>query len=84
MEPVQIHVRLNGSLVNHIGQARVSVTLPAAATVAGLLRRLATEHPAAEGALRACVAVVAGAHVGRDHSLMDQQEVALLMPISGG
>ncbi|MFZ5826730.1 MAG: MoaD/ThiS family protein [Bacillota bacterium] len=81
---MQVHVRLNGILIDRFGQARISVTLPKGGTVADLLKLMAAGHPDADGALRASIAVVGGHHVGRNHRLDDQDEIALLMPVSGG
>lgn len=82
--PMHVQVRLNGVLIDRFGQARLSVVLPTGATVADLLKAMATERPEADGALRASIAVVDGHHVGRGHRLRDHEEVALLMPVSGG
>ncbi|MFZ5813950.1 MAG: MoaD/ThiS family protein [Bacillota bacterium] len=81
---MRIHVRLNGSLVHHFQQDQVSVKLQGQATVTDLLKALAAQQPAADGALRAAVAVVGETHVGRQHPLADQQEVNLHIPLAGG
>ena len=48
------------------------------------LRRLAREHPDLAPALLGVLAVVGGAQVSRTHPLSAGDELALLMPLSGG
>jgi molybdopterin synthase sulfur carrier subunit len=49
-----------------------------------LYARLRDDEPDLGPALRAALPVVRGEHVPRDRSLADRQEIALLLPISGG
>jgi molybdopterin converting factor small subunit len=61
-----------------------TVEVAEGATVGDVLVRLAEEDPELASTLRAVLTVVAGEHVTRDQLLTDGQEVALLIPISGG
>ena len=54
------------------------------ATVGDLFARLARGRAELAPALRSVLPVVAGEHVTRDQVLADRQEVALLLPVSGG
>ena len=81
---MQISVRLGHGLAQHAGSSRLLVALDEGATVADLLQRLGSKHPALSQQLAASVAVVAGSHVNPDEPLSAAQEVALLLPISGG
>ncbi len=83
-EAVQIRVRLAAGLAKLFGAPFLTVDLADGATVADLYTRLADTEPDAEPVLRSTVAVVAGEHAGRDDPLRHRQEVALLLPISGG
>jgi molybdopterin synthase sulfur carrier subunit len=61
-----------------------TVDLADGATVEDLYGRLGEDEPELALALRAALPVVAGEHVERDRPLADRQEVALLLPMSGG
>ncbi|MDA0160568.1 MoaD/ThiS family protein [Solirubrobacter ginsenosidimutans] len=61
-----------------------TVEVPEGATVDALFTRLADDEPDLASTLRSVLPIVAGEHVTRDHVLADGQEVALLIPISGG
>jgi molybdopterin converting factor small subunit len=58
--------------------------LPTGATVAQLYELLASDHPDLAPALRAAVPILGGAHVPRAQTLAHGDEVALLVPVSGG
>jgi molybdopterin converting factor small subunit len=62
----------------------LTIDLADGATVADLYARLAETEPDAAPALRSALAVVSGEHAGREDLLQHRQEVALLLPISGG
>ena len=83
-EPVQIRVRLAAGLAELFRAPFLTVELADGATVADLYARLADTEPDAAPALRSALAVVAGEHAGADDLLRHRQEVALLLPISGG
>lgn len=81
---MQINTRLSGELAVLVGRPRLTVTLPAEATVADLMERLRQAYPEATQRLNTAVPVVAGRHVSPDAPLSDGQEVAFLLPIAGG
>lgn len=83
-KPVQIRVRLAAGLAELFRAPFLNVDLADGATVADLYDRLADTEPDAAPALRSALAVVAGEHAGLDDLLRHRQEVALLLPISGG
>jgi molybdopterin synthase sulfur carrier subunit len=62
----------------------MTVQLGDGATVDDLYARLGEAEPELAPALRSALPVVGGEHVPRDRRLGDRQEVALLLPISGG
>ena len=61
-----------------------TIEVPEGATVDLLFARLADDEPDHASTLRSVHPDVAGEHVTPDHVLADGQEVALLVPISGG
>lgn len=81
---LQIPVRLNGILAQQAGAARLTLDMPTGSNVSDLLARLAASQPAMASSLGRCVAVVDGRHVDASHPLVNEREVALLMPVAGG
>ena len=81
---MQISVRLSSGLSQYTGNARLQVNLPEGGTVADLVDRLRDQHPALRQQLDACVAVISGRHVSPAERLLPGEEVAFLIPISGG
>jgi molybdopterin converting factor small subunit len=81
---MEIPVRLSAGLAEYTGRSRLHVALEEGATLADLMDRLCAEHPALTDRLAATVAVVSGRHLERTEPLQAGQEVALLIPISGG
>jgi molybdopterin converting factor small subunit len=81
---VTVRVRLGAGLVRLAAAPFVHVEVPEGATVGDLFARLAEDEPELAPALRSVLPVVAGEHVTRDQVLADRQEVALLLPVSGG
>jgi len=81
---VRVRVRLGAGLHRLAAAPLVTVDLADGATVADLLGHLRETQPDLAPALRAVLPVVDGEHVRRDRSLADRQEVALLLPVSGG
>jgi molybdopterin converting factor small subunit len=81
---MEINVRLGHGLALELGNSRLRVALNEGACVADLVEQLREDYPAMAARLAACVAVVAGSHLGPDQALSGDDEVALLMPISGG
>jgi len=62
----------------------LAVTLADGATVGDLYAELGQVDPVLAPALGSALPVVAGEHVPRDRRLSDRQEIALLLPVSGG
>ena len=62
----------------------LTVELADGATVDELYECLRDSDPALAPALRSALPVVAGEHVPRDRRLADRDQVALLLPVSGG
>ena len=62
----------------------LSVELADGSTVEDLYARLRETQPELGAALRSALPVVAGEHVMRDRRLADREELALLLPVSGG
>jgi molybdopterin converting factor small subunit len=81
---VTVRVRLGAGLARLSVAPLKTVEVAEGATVADLFARLADDEPELAGALRSVLPVVAGEHVSRDQVLADRQEVALLLPVSGG
>jgi molybdopterin synthase sulfur carrier subunit len=81
---VTVRVRLGAGLARLSAAPFLSVDVAEGATVGELFTRLAEQEPELAPALRSVLPVVAGEHVTRDLILADRQEVALLLPVSGG
>jgi molybdopterin converting factor small subunit len=81
---MQVRVRLGAGLARLAAAPLLTLDLSDGATVADLYAQLADAEPDLEGALRSALPVVAGTHVTPTTSLADRQEVALLLPVSGG
>ena len=78
-----VPVRLFARYAELVGADRVTVDVPAPATVAALLQRLRAAYPAAAFPARPLVAVNLR-QVSLDAGLASGDEVALLPPLSGG
>jgi molybdopterin converting factor small subunit len=81
---VQVRVRLGAGLSRLSAAPLLTVDLADGATVDDLYARLRDTAPTLAPALGSALPVVAGEHVPRDRPLADRQEVALLLPVSGG
>ena len=79
-----VRVRLGAGLARLSVAPLLTVDVPSGATVGDLFAALADAQPDLAPALRSVLPVVAGEHVTRDQPLADRQEVALLLPVSGG
>ena len=79
-----VRVRLGAGLARLSAAPFVTVEVAEGATVGDLFARLAENEPELAPALRSVLPIVAGTHVTRDQVLADRQEVALLLPVSGG
>jgi molybdopterin converting factor small subunit len=81
---VTVRVRLGSGLARLSAAPFLTVEIEDGATVEDLFARLRETEPDLAPALRSVLPVVAGEHVTRDQRLADRQEVALLLPVSGG
>jgi molybdopterin converting factor small subunit len=81
---VTVRVRLGAGLARLSAAPFLAVEIAEGATVEDLFARLGATEPQLAPALRSVLPVVAGEHVARDQVLADGQEVALLIPVSGG
>ena len=81
---MQIRVRLGAGLSRLSKAPLLTVDLPDGATVDDLYACLRDTDPGLAPALRAALPVVSGRHVPRDQPLTDREQVALLLPVSGG
>ena len=79
-----IRVRLGGRLSGLGASPTIVLELADGATVQDALARLRAEQPDLAPALGSALPVVAGEHVRRDRRLAHREELALLLPISGG
>jgi molybdopterin converting factor small subunit len=81
---MEISIRLSPGLTDPAGRPVFSANLEESCTVEDVLNYLSHHYPDMASRLDTCVAVVAGKHVERSFRLTDGQEIALLLPISGG
>jgi molybdopterin converting factor small subunit len=81
---VQVRVRLGAGLARLAQAPVLSLDVADGATVAELLDRLAGAEPAVAAALPSALPVIAGEHAERSRPLHAGEEVALLVPVSGG
>jgi molybdopterin converting factor small subunit len=81
---VQVRVRLGAGLSRLSHAPLLTVDLADGATVDDVYARLRETDPDLGGALRSALPLVAGEHVTRDRRLADREELALLLPVSGG
>lgn len=82
--PLVIRVRLNGTLPLLFGGAHLSIALPDSASVADLIKLLVEQRPEARDSIARAIPVIRGEVASPHTPLADAQEVALLMPMSGG
>ena len=78
-----VFVRVGAGLDLGAGVTRLSIPLREDATVADLLESLHARYPNASR-LASAVVVSQGEHISLSALLSDGQELALLLPISGG
>jgi molybdopterin converting factor small subunit len=81
---VQVRVRLGAGLARLSTAPALTLELDDGATVDDLLARLRDREPDLALALRSVLPVIEGEHAERRQPLEDRQEVALLLPVSGG
>ena len=79
-----VRLRFFASLRERLQRSDAQQTLPDGATVSDLWAVLCTQHPGL-GELTASISVAVNReYVDRDHHLSDNDEVALIPPVSGG
>lgn len=81
---MQVRVRLGAGLSRLSNAPLLTVDLADGATVEDLYARLRHAEPGLAPALRSALPVIAGEHVPCERRLSDRQEIALLLPVSGG
>jgi molybdopterin converting factor small subunit len=81
---LQVRVRLGAGLTRLADAPLLSLDLEEGATVADLFDRLGSVQPGVAPALRSVLPVVRGEHAERSRTLREGDEVALLLPVSGG
>ncbi len=79
-----IRVRLGGGLSRLAAAPLLEIELADGATVDEALSRLRADQPELAPALRSALPIIAGEHVARDRRLAHREELALLVPFSGG
>ena len=84
MRAVQVRVRLGAGLSRLSTAPALTLELEDGATVDDLLARLRDSEPDLAPALRSALPVIGGVHAERRQRLEDRQEIALLLPVSGG
>jgi len=81
---VEVRIRLGSGIARLAPAPMFALELPDGATVADLYGLLRNRHPDLAPALRSALPVVRGAHVGPEQALSNGDEIALLVPVSGG
>lgn len=81
---MQVRVRLGAGLSRLSSASLLTVELDDDATVQDLYERLRDGDPGLAPALRSALPLVGGEHVPRDRRLAPREDVALLLPVSGG
>ena len=84
MRAVQVRVRLGAGLSRLAKAPALTLELDEGATLDDLLARLGDSEPDLVPALRSVLPVIGGVHAERRQRLEDRQEIALLLPVSGG
>ena len=84
MRAVQVRVRLGAGLARLSRAPALTLEFDDGATVADLLARLRESEPELAPALRSALPMVGGVHADPLQRLEDRQEIALLLPVSGG
>jgi len=81
---MEVRVRLGAGLSRLSSAPAMTLVLDDGATVADVLAHLRESEPDLAPALGSALPVIGGAHADADRRLEDRQEIALLLPVSGG
>ncbi|MBI4574044.1 MAG: molybdopterin converting factor subunit 1 [candidate division NC10 bacterium] len=81
---MKVRVRLFASAKDIVGQREVLLDLPEGTTAAGLLQRLAADHPGLRGLAPSIRLAVNREYVEGSRLLAEGDEVAFIPPVSGG
>jgi MoaE-MoaD fusion protein len=81
---VEVRIRLGSGIARFASAPVLTLQLPNGATVEDIYDRLAASNAELVSALQSAVPIVGGVHVERGQALSHGDEVALLMPLSGG
>ena len=81
---LNVTVRLFAGYRERAGKGRLSLSLPAEATVGALAAEVARRHPGLTDEPDALVVAVNDEYRDHDFKLRDGDEVALIPPVSGG
>jgi molybdopterin converting factor small subunit len=81
---MQVRLRLGSGIARFAPAPLISLDLAEGADVAAAYREIEARYPDLAAVLPSALPVVAGRHVLRTETLHPGDEVALLMPVSGG
>ena len=81
---MNVHLRFFAMLRERLHASEAEVTLPEGATVEQLWASLCDQHPQLVELTPSISFAVNREYVGKDHRLSDDDEVALIPPVSGG
>ena len=81
---MQVRIRLGSGIAQFAPSPVLTRELPEGATVGELYDTIGANHPELAPALGSALAVIGGTQVEHRRPLRDGDEVALLLPVSGG
>ena len=81
---MRVTVKLFAILRERLNASSLDLDLPDGATVATAIDRLSTLHPAIGSMLERSAFAVNRAYSARDTALRDNDELAIIPPVSGG
>ena len=81
---MEIELLLFASLRDAIGSSKMKIDLPAGATVADLLGRVGEDHPELLSKLAHVRVAIGDEFANNDAMIPNDQEIALIPPVSGG